>query len=138
CGRVVDVDLFAVAQVDLVLDGRRRRDQIQAKLTLEPLLDDLHVQQAEEAAPKAEAEGSRALRLVDEGSIITLQRLQRLLQLLAIVRVARKEAGEDHRLHRPVTRQRRLRSMNRVGDGVPHARVRYVLDGSGEIPDLTG
>ncbi len=46
----------AVALHDLVDHGRRGRDQVLVELALQPLLHDLHVQQAEEAAAKAEAE----------------------------------------------------------------------------------
>ena len=41
---------------DQVLDARRGGDQREVELALEALLDDLHVQQAEEPAAEAEAE----------------------------------------------------------------------------------
>ena len=50
--------------VDVVLDVRHRRDEVEIELALEPLLHDLHVQQAEEAAAEAEAERGRRLGLV--------------------------------------------------------------------------
>ena len=40
----------------LVNDGRVGGDDVHVVLAAEPLLDDLHVQQAEEAAAEAEAE----------------------------------------------------------------------------------
>ena len=49
-------------QVRDVLDVRRGRDEREVVLALEPLADDLHVQQAEEAAAEAEAERARRLR----------------------------------------------------------------------------
>ena len=54
----------AVDQHDLVLDRRRRGDELEVELALQALLDDLHVEQAEEAAAEAEAQGDRALGLV--------------------------------------------------------------------------
>ena len=54
----------AVGVVDVVLHVRHRRDQIEVELALQPLLHDLHVQQAEEAAAEAEAERGGRLRLV--------------------------------------------------------------------------
>ena len=54
----------AVAHQDLVDDGRRRRDQVHVVLALEPLLHDVHVQQAEEAAAEAEAQRLRDFGLV--------------------------------------------------------------------------
>ena len=47
---------LAVAQLDLVDHRRRGRDQVEVELALQPLLDDLEVQEAEEAAAEAEAE----------------------------------------------------------------------------------
>jgi hypothetical protein len=47
----------AVLQVHLVDDARRGRDEVEVVLALEPLLDDLHVQQSQEAAAEPEAEG---------------------------------------------------------------------------------
>ena len=60
-GRVVDDVERAVGAVDAVLDARRGGDQGEAELALEALLDDLHVQQAEEAAAEPEAERARRL-----------------------------------------------------------------------------
>ena len=59
--RVVDGDVAAaVGQRDLVLDGRCRGDEVQLELALEALLDDLHVEQAKEAAAEPEAQRDRA------------------------------------------------------------------------------
>ena len=55
-----------LVQRDLVLDRRRRGDEVEVELALQPLLDDLHVQQAQEAAAEAEAQRDRALRLEGE------------------------------------------------------------------------
>jgi hypothetical protein len=46
----------AVGRRHAVEHARRGRDQVHVELALEPLLHDLHVQQAEEAAAEAEAE----------------------------------------------------------------------------------
>ena len=43
---------------------------VEVVLALEPLLDDLHVQQAEEAAAEAEAERLRGLGLEDERGVV--------------------------------------------------------------------
>ena len=56
-GGVIDQQLpLAAAEHDLVLAGGGRGDQLQVELTLEALLHDLHVQEAEEAAAEAESE----------------------------------------------------------------------------------
>ena len=68
------------------------------ELALEPLLHDLHVQQAEEAAPEAEPQRRRGLRLVEERGVVQPQLLQRVPQLGVLVAFDRIEPGEDHRL----------------------------------------
>ena len=97
-GRVVHLDPVAVPRLDAVGDVRRRHDQVEVELPLEPLAHDLHVQQAEEAAAEAEAERLRGLRLVEERGVVQLQALERVAQLRVLVGVGREEPGEDHRL----------------------------------------
>src|SRR5687768_3198711 len=48
----------------------RGRDQLEIKFSLEPLLDDLHVQQAEEAAAKSETEGRRRFGFEEKGRVV--------------------------------------------------------------------
>ena len=63
-GRVLDDDLArAVRRASTMYstDGARG-DDVEVELALQPLLHDLHVQQAEEAAAEAEAERDRATR----------------------------------------------------------------------------
>ena len=97
----------AVGQHDLVLDRRRGGDEVQVELALQALLDDLHVEQAEEAAAEAEAERDRALRLVDEAGVVELQLLERVAQQRVVVAADRVEAGEDHGFGRLVAGQGR-------------------------------
>ena len=55
--RVVHLDpLGVVLLLDAVRDVRRGDEEVEIELALEPLADDLHVEQAEEAAAEAEAE----------------------------------------------------------------------------------
>ena len=84
--------------VHAVGDVRRGDEQVEVELALEPLADDLHVQQAEEAAAEAEPERLRGLRLVEERGVVQLQLLERVAELRVLVGVGREEAGEDHRL----------------------------------------
>ena len=87
-------------------DVRRRHEQVEVVLALEPLAHDVHVQQAEEPAPEAEAERARRLRLVAQRGVVQLQLLERVAQLRVLVGVGREEAGEHHRLHVLVAGQR--------------------------------
>ena len=63
-GRVVHLELRAVVEIDVIDDARRRGDEVEVELALEPLGDDLQVQQPQEAAAEAEAKRRRAFRLV--------------------------------------------------------------------------
>ena len=105
-GRAVHVDPLAAAQAHVVLDVRRRREQLEAVLALEPLAHDVHVQQAEEAAAKAEAERLRGLGLVRERRVVQRQLLERVPQVGVAVGVDRIEAAEDDRAHLAVAGQR--------------------------------
>ena len=71
-------------------DVRRGDEEVEVELALEPLADDLHVQQAEEAAAEAEAERLRGLRLVEERGVVELQPLERVAQLGVVVGVVGK------------------------------------------------
>ena len=97
---------LAVRQHYLVDDVRRGRHEVDAELAVEPLLRNLHVQQAEEAAAEAEAERRRVLRLEAYRRIIYLQLLKRLAQLVDVLALDGVEAAEDDGLHLLVSRER--------------------------------
>ena len=61
--RVVNLDRLAARHRHLEADRRHRRHQVEVVLALQPLTNDVHMQQAEEAAAKTEAEGVGGLRL---------------------------------------------------------------------------
>ena len=122
--RVLDLEHRAVAQQDLVDDGRRRRDQVQVVLALEPLLHDVHVQQAEEAAAEAEAQRLRDLGLVVQRRVVELELVERVAQRLVLVRLDRVEAREHLRLHFLEARQRLRRRPARERDRVADLRAR--------------
>ena len=85
--------------VDVVDDARRGRDEVEVELALEALLDDLHVEQPEEAAAKAEAERLGRVGLEVERRVVHLQLLERVAQVAVVRGVRREDAREDHRLH---------------------------------------
>ena len=91
-GRVVDLDDLAVGAVHAVLDARRGGDQGEPELALEALLDDLHVQQPEEAAAESEPEGAGRLRGVADRGVVELELLQRVAQVLEVVAVDREQS----------------------------------------------
>ena len=127
---------LAVGQLDAVDHRRRRRDQVEVELAGQPLLDDLEVEEAEEAAAEAEAERRAGLGLVGEGGVVEAELADRGAQVLEIGGVDREDAAEDHRLHRPEAGQRLRRRPPVLGDGVADPGVGNFLDRAGEEADL--
>ena len=135
-GRVVQFDLGLVGERDLVDDRGGCGDEVEVELALEPLLDDLEVQEPEEAAAEAEAERGRSLHLVGEARIVEAEPAHRRAQGLEVGRVGREEAAEDDRLGRLEAGQRLSRWAAVVGDRVADAGVGHLLDLGGEVADL--
>jgi hypothetical protein len=59
-----------------IADRRGGEDQGQVVLALQPLLDDLQVQQSQETAAKAEPQGGAAVFLVDQRCVVELELFQ--------------------------------------------------------------
>ena len=116
--------IVAVGQRDAVDDRGRGGDEIEIELALQPLLDDLQMQQAEEAAAEAEAERGRGLGLVGEAGVVEAQLAQAVAQVLELGGVDREQAAEHHRLRRLEARQRLGGGLALVGDGVADAACR--------------
>ena len=137
--RVVDLDLAAaVGQLDVVFDRRRRGDEVEVELALEALLDDLHVEQAEEAAAEPEPERDRALRRVGEAGVVEVELLERVAQQRVVLAADRIDPGEDQALGLLVAGQRLVR---RAGDGrdrVADLRVADALEPGRDVADLAG
>ncbi len=126
----------AVLHRHLVDDVGRRRDQVEVGLALEPLADDVHVQQAEEAAAEAEAEGTGGLGLVAERRVVELELVEGLAEVGVVVAVDRVQPGEDHRVGVLVATERRGRAVVLTGDGVADPRLADVLDAGDQVADL--
>jgi len=137
-GRVVDVEHLTGRGEHLVLHARRRHDQRQVELALEALLDDLHVQHAEEPAAKAVAQRQGGLGLVGERRIIEPQLLEGVAQRLVVRVLDRVEPGEDHRLGVAIARERRGGGARGLGDRLADLRVGDALDRRGQVADLSG
>ena len=129
---------FAVWRLHPVGHVRRRHEQVEIELALEPLADDLHVQKAEEAAPEAEAERLGRLRLVEQRRVVQLQALERVAKLRVVVGVRREEAGEDHGLHVLVARERLGGRPSLRRERVSDAQFRNVLQARDHVTDLAG
>src|SRR5207244_9478326 len=124
-------------QLDPVLDGRRRGDELELELALEALLDDLEVEKAEEPAPKSEPQGRRVFWLEGKRAIVELQLLQCFLQVAELIRIGRKESCKHHRLDLPVTRQGRGSAENGATTALPGYRQDRRRELPGHIPTLT-
>ena len=111
-----------------VAHGRRGDDQVEVVLALEPLLDDLAVQEAEEAAAEAEAERGARLGLVAERRVVEPELLERGLQVLVVLGVHRVEPAEHHRLHLAEAGQRPRRAAARGRDRVADPDLVEALD----------
>ena len=102
-GRVVELDRLRrlarrMAEVDLVDDARRGGDEVEVIFAGQPLLDDLEVEEAEEAAAEAEAERGAGLHLEAERGVVEAQLVEAVAELLEVVGVDREQAAEDDRL----------------------------------------
>ena len=136
-GRVVDDDLAtAVGQLHVVFDGRRRRDEVEAELALEPLLDDLHVEQAEEPAAEAEAERDRALRRVGEARVVEVELLERVAEQRVVLAADRVDAREDEALGLLVAGQRLVGGAGDGRDRVADLGVADALEARRDVADL--
>ena len=105
-------------------------------LALEPLADDLHVQQPEEAAAEPEAERARGLGLVGERRVVEPQPLHRLAQVGELVAVDRIQAAEHHRLGVAVALERLGAGRAAVGDRLADLASPTSLIPAIEVADL--
>ena len=92
-------DHLAVRLVYVVLDARRRREQVQPELALEALLDDFHVQEPQETHAEAETQRMRRFGLPYERGIVERELLERLFQRFVLVALDGEQAGEHHGLN---------------------------------------
>src|SRR5690606_32111260 len=127
-GGVVQRHHAAVGLQDLVHHGRRGADQVEVVLTLQPLLHDLHVEHAQEAAAETEAHRLRAFRLEPQRGIVEAQLLQRFAQVGVVLGIDREEAGEHARLHLLEAGQRLGRRVAGKGQRVADRRAVDILD----------
>ena len=134
--RVVDEEGVPVGEVGDVLDRRGRGDQRQAELALEPLADDLHVEQTEESAAEPKTECRARLRLVGHARVVQLELLERVAQVRELVAVDRVKPAEHHRLRVLVALERRRRRPGDLGDRLTDACLGHVLDPGDEVADF--
>ena len=137
-GRVVDHLHGAVCHGQAVADAGGGGDDIQVKLPLETLGDDLHVEQAQEAAAEAKAQRGTGLKFKGQGSVVQLQLFQRVLQVGVLGTVGGVDAAEHHGLDLTVAGQGLGGGTVCQRDGIAHAGVLHGLDAGGQVADLAG
>ena len=65
--------IAAVGHVDAINHRRRRGDQFEIEFALEPLADDLEMQQPEKPAAETETQRGRTFRLIGKARIVQMQ-----------------------------------------------------------------
>ena len=135
---VVHPDHLAVGLVDVVDDGGQGGDQVQVKLPLQALLNDLHMEHPKEAAAEAKAQGHGRFRLKAQRGVVEAELLESVPQVRVLGAVLGVDAAVDHGLHRPVARQGLRGGGGGVRDGVAHPGVRHGLDAGREVAHLPG
>src|SRR5271168_2658363 len=78
--RIVDFDRAAIGHGDEITHARRSGDEVELIFALQALLNDFHVQEAEKAAAKAEAQRDRTLGLEEERRIVETKFFKRIAQ----------------------------------------------------------
>ena len=135
-GRAVDVDNFFGGGLHFVHYRRRGSDQVEIVFTLQTLLNDLHVQQAEEAAAEAEAQRGRTFRLVEQRGVVEAQFAQRVAESFIIIGAHREQAGIHLRFHLLKARQRFVCRVAGGGQGIAHRRAEDVFDRADQPANL--
>ncbi len=135
-GGVVDHLHRAVVQRQAVAHAGGGGDDVQVKLTLDALGDDLHVQQPQKAAAEAKAQRRTRLQLKRQRCVVQLQLLQRILQIGVACAVRRVDAAKDHGLYLAVAGQRLRRGAACQGDGVAHTGILHGFDACRQVADL--
>ncbi|MND80258.1 hypothetical protein D3C80_720260 [compost metagenome] len=127
-GRAINVNRLFAGSFHFIHYRRCGGDQLQIVFTLQTFLDDLHVQQAEEATTEAEAQRGGALWLIEQGGVIQAQLAQRIAEGLIVVGADREQACINLRLHFFEARQGLVRRLARQRQGITHRRTEDVFD----------
>ena len=135
---VIHLHQRAVGFIHMVDDGGQRGDEVEIELTLEALLNNLHVEHAQEAAAETKAQGHGRFRLEGEGGVVQLQLFQCVTEVGVLAAVLGVDTAVDHGLGGTIAGQGLSGRIGGIGDGVAHLGVLHVLNGGGEVADLTG
>ena len=125
-----DVALLVIYIIRYVGHGG---DDVHVELTVQTLLNYLHVEQAEEATTEAEAKSQRRFGLEGQRSVVQLELLQRRTQVLEVFRLNGIDAGKHHRLHFLEACNGLVTRTGNVRNGVTHLHLARSLDAGDDV-----
>ena len=134
--RVIDDHLGAVSHRNVIDHRRIGGDDIHVELAPQALLDDLHVQQTEEATTEAKAKRRRAFRRIGEGGVVDLELAHGELECLVVRGIHRIDAGENHRLDFLVAGKRLGAGVGIVGHRIADFHLTGRLHVGDDIADI--
>ena len=123
--------------VDFIRDHGRGLDEIEIGFLFESLLDDFHVQQAQEAAAKAKAECLAGFGFEFEAGVVDGESFQGVAEFFKVLPVGRVKPAEDHPLGLLIAWQWLDLGVD-VGDRVADVDVFDGLDIADQVTDLSG
>ncbi len=94
------------------------------------------MEQPQEAAAKAEAQGLRGLRFPRQGGVVQRELLERVAQLAELVALGREQPAEDHRVDDLVAGQLLRGGATQRRDRVADADLGDLLDAGDDVADL--
>ena len=132
-GGVGELNHLAVGLKHLIYYAGRRGHQIQIVLSLQPLLNHIQMQQSQESATEAKAQGNGGLRFKIQGCIIELQLFQGIPQVRIFCAVCRIESAIHHGQHLFITGQGLRTGPVRIRYGIAYCRILHIFDGCRDI-----
>ena len=134
--RAADIDHLAIGLVHVIVHRGARGNEVKIELALQALLDDLHMQQAQEAHAEAKAERHRGLGLPHQRRVVDVQLIERVTQVLVVLVIDREQARIDHGLGLAVARKRLGAGIRRPREGIAHAHGLGVLQARDHVAHL--
>src|SRR3990172_7390931 len=135
--RVINIHNTTVYLCYPIYDSWRSSYKVKVKLPFKPLLDYLHVKEAQETTPETESEGYGDLRLVCKGRIVEAEFLHSIAQVFILVCIHRIKPGEDHRLDYLEAWKRFFGRICSICDGITYPCILYLPYPSYNDPHLS-
>ena len=113
-----------------------RGDDTHVKLAVEALLDNLHVQQAQESTSESESQCHRRLGLEGQRSIVQLEFFERGTQVFVVLGFDGIDTGKHHGLHLLESIDGLVARACNVGDGIAHLHLLRGLDARDDVAHI--